>query len=221
MPIQKETLQFLKDLKKNNNREWFNKNKNKYVAANENFLDFVQDLIGLIAAFDKSVKGLEPKDTVFRIYRDVRFSKDKSPYKTHFGTVLSGKDDDCNIAGYYFHFEPGASFLAGGSHMTEPAKLKAIRQELSYNGKEFLRIISDKTFKKNFEIHGEKLKNVPPGYDKEDPMADYLKFKELIISHHVDDKQILEPGFAKYCTGIFKSMVPFNSFINDAVAETV
>src|ERR1051326_8450451 len=109
MTIKKETLRFLKDLGKNNDRDWFNKNKDKFVAANENFTGFVQGVISEVSKFDRSVAGLDAKKCVFRIYRDTRFSKDKSPYKTHFGATLMGKGKGCGIAGYYFHLQPGNS----------------------------------------------------------------------------------------------------------------
>lgn len=215
--IKKETLQFLKDLKFHNDRDWFNKNKEKFISANENFIQFTQELIDRVASFDKSLAGLDAKDAVFRIYRDIRFSKDKSPYKTFFGAHLKGREKNGGIAGYYFHFEPGNSFLAGGVHMAEPQNLKAIREEISDNGKIFLKIINDKNFKDNFKIEGEKLTKVPQGFDKEDPMAEFLKYKELMIHHAVKDKAILATDFASYCSKIFKAMVPFNKFLNDPV----
>ncbi|MFZ1081723.1 MAG: DUF2461 domain-containing protein [Candidatus Kryptoniota bacterium] len=214
MTIKKETLQFLETLAENNNRDWFNDNKDKYVSANENFIQFVQTLIDEVAKFDKSVAGLDAKNSVFRIYRDIRFAKDKSPYKTHFGATLLGKENLCGNAGYYFHLQPGNSFLAGGVHMTEPKHLKAIRGEISRNGKAFLRIIGAKQFKSNFVIEGEQLAKIPKGLDKADPMGEYLKYKELMIRHEVDDKRILSKDFASYCSKVFKAMVPFNSFIN-------
>lgn len=154
---------------------------------------------------------------MFRIYRDTRFAKDKSPYKTHFGATLLGKGTRCGIAGYYLHLEPGSSFLAGGVHMTEPENLKAIRENISDKGKEFSKIIGSKSFKDNFKIVGEKLAKVPLGFDKEDPMGEYLKFKELMIHHSVSDKEILSDNFTSYCVKIFKAMVPFNSFVNEPV----
>jgi uncharacterized protein (TIGR02453 family) len=217
MAIKKDTLQFLKDLEKNNDREWFNRNKDEFNLANKNFVEFVQELIDEVAKFDKSIVGLDAKNSVFRIYRDTRFSKDKSPYKTHFGATLMGKGNGCGIAGYYLHLQPGSSFLAGGVHMTEPKNLNAIREEISNNGKDFLKIINNKNFKSNFTIEGEKLANIPRGFDKDDPMNDYLKYKELMIRHSIDDKKIISADFASYCSKIFKTMVPFNSFVNTPV----
>jgi uncharacterized protein (TIGR02453 family) len=215
--IKKATVQFLKDLKKNNDREWFNTNKEKFIAANDNFMQFVQGLINEVIKFDKTVTGLEAKNCVFRIYRDTRFSKDKTPYKTHFGATLLGKGTGCGIAGYYFHLEPGSSFLAGGVHMTEPPNLKAIREEISSNGKTFLKIINDKSFKDNFKIEGEKLAKLPQGFGKDDPMGDYLKYKELMIRHSLSDRDILDEDFTSNCVKVFKAMVPFNKFVNEPV----
>jgi uncharacterized protein (TIGR02453 family) len=214
MTIQKDTFQFLKDIKKHNDRDWFAKNKDRYVAANDDFIQFVQTLIDQIGKFDKAIAGADAKQAVFRIYKDIRFSKDKTPYKTHFGAALNGKGSGCANAGYYFHLQPGNTFLVGGVHMTDPDFLKMIREEISDNGKEFLKIINSKSFKSNFRLEGEKLVNVPRGFDKEDPMADYLKYKELMIMHDVSDKEVLSDKFSSYCVKIFKEMVPFNSFLN-------
>jgi uncharacterized protein (TIGR02453 family) len=217
MKIQKETLRFLGDLKRNNNREWFNGHKDAYLSANENFIAFVQSLIDEVAKFDDAVAGLDAKQCVFRIYRDTRFSKIKLPYKTHFAATLMGKGTGCAVAGYYVHMEPGESFLAGGVHMTEPKNLNAIRDKISADGKQFLRIIGNESFKNNFTILGEKLQRVPAGFQKDDPMGEFLKYKELMVRHSVDDKSILSDGFIAYCSRIFKAMVPFNSFVNQAV----
>jgi len=214
--IEKETLQFLRALKKNNAREWFNNNKDRFVAAYENFTQFAQTLIDETAKFDKSATGIDAKDAVFRIYRDVRFSKDKSPYKTHFGAVLTGRGKGF-LAGYYLHLEPGNSFLAGGVHMTEPENMKAIRARISAEGKKFLKIINDKNFKKTFTLEGDRLVRVPQGFDKEDPMAEYLKYKDLTLIHSLDDKKMLSDDLVPYCAKIFKAMVPFNRFLNEAV----
>ena len=186
-------------------------------SANENFIEFVQALTDEVSKFDKTVLGLDAKNSVFRIYRDVRFSKDKSPYKTFFGATLMGKEKSCGIAGYYFHLEPGNSFLAGGVHMTEPQNLKAIREEISDKGKTFLKIINDKNFKDNFKIEGEKLAKFPQGFDKEDPMAEFLKYKELMIHHAVADSEVVSGSFLSDCIKVCKAMVPFNRFVNEPV----
>lgn len=213
--IHKDTLQFLAKLKDNNDRDWFNKNKDRFIAANENFILFIQTLINEIGRFDKAVVGMDAKKTVFRIYRDTRFAKDKSPYKINFGaSLMMGPAKGSGLAGYYFHLQPGGSFLAGGVHLPEPAALKAIRQEISHNGEAFSKIISDKNFKDKFELAGERLSKVPPGFEKDNPMAAYLKLKELLVMHPLDDAIVLSDDLTMYSTGVFKLMVPFNSFLN-------
>ncbi len=215
--IKKDTVQFLRDVRKNNDREWFNKNKARFVTAHDDFVQFVQSLIEKVASFDKSVSGLDAKDSVFRIYRDIRFSRDKSPYKTHFGAVLHGKGTQCGVAGYYVHLEPGNVFLAGGVHMPEPGHLKAIRRALSKNGTAFLKIIQEAKFRKLFTLEGERLVKVPQGFDNGDPMAEFLKYKDLFIRHSMNDKDVLSTRFATSCSNVFKAMVPFNTFLNTAI----
>ena len=216
--IQKSTLDFLKDLRKHNDREWFQANKGRYQDALGNFTALVGDLIDKIGAFDASVKKLSPEKCIFRIYRDTRFAKDKSPYKTHFGAHIIGDDKNCGKAGYYIHLEPGGSFLAGGVHMPEPDRLRGIREDISGRGKFFLKIVGEKEFKKNFgEVQGEKLSTRPKGFEKGDPMLSYLQFKDLIVRHEVDDKTLMKGDFTAQSTKIFRSMVPFNEFLNRSV----
>jgi len=218
--IKKETLQFLKKLKRNNNREWFNSNKELYLAAHENFLDFTQALIDGISIFDKSVLGVQAKKCVFRIYRDIRFSKNKSPYKINFGAAISSADGRNLLGGYYLHISPEGSFLAGGAYKPQSEQLLAIRQEVSSNADDFKKIINNKTFKKNFgEISGDKLSSAPKGFDKNDPMLEYLKLKDFVMMHYIDEKTVLSNNFINYCVRIYKSMVPFNKFINEPIKE--
>jgi uncharacterized protein (TIGR02453 family) len=217
--IKKETVQFLKDLKKHNDRDWFNKNKKRYEDAAADWLNLVGAFIEGLSSFDKALAKakLQPKECVFRIYRDVRFSKDKSPYKTNFAAKFMTDRGNWAAPGYYIHFSPDESFLAGGAHMCEPKELQALREEISLNAGAFKKIIGDKTFKQNFKIEGEKLANVPRGFDKADPMAEYLKHKEMIIMHHFDEKDILSPKFSDYSIKIYKTMVPFNDFVRKPI----
>jgi uncharacterized protein (TIGR02453 family) len=218
--IHPETIKFLKQLKKNNNRDWFNANKSVYLSAYENFLNFTQALINGISTFDRSVAGLEPKKCVFRIYRDTRFSKDKSPYKTNFGASINSGGNKTGAGGYYLHISPEGSLLAGGAYMPMPNELLAIRQEISSNGDEFKKIISNKTFKKNFgEISADKLSSAPKGFDKNDPMIEYVKLKSFVMMHDLDEKTVLSSNFVNYCVGIFKTMVPFNKFISEPLLD--
>lgn len=212
--LNKETLKFLRDLTKNNNREWFNENKEKYTAAHENVLSFVEAIIAEIAEFDEEIGRTDAKKSLFRIYRDVRFSKDKSPYKTNFGAGL-GMGKGSKISGYYLHIEPGKSFLAGGVYHPEVSVLKEIRKEISENGEEFLQILTEKNFKKNFKelSADDKLVKVPQGFEKENPMAEYLKHKSFVVTYPLDDKDLLDENAAKNISEIFRSIQPLNRFL--------
>jgi len=212
--MQSSTLQFLRKLEKNNNREWFNENKTLYQEAQQDVISFVEKLIEEMADFDEEMGKLEAKKSVFRIYRDTRFSKDKTPYKTNFGAGL-GMGKGNKISGYYLHIEPGKSFLAGGVYKPEPSVLKTIRQEISAFGDEFLEILERDEFRNYFRGLSveDKLKKVPQGFEKDDKMAEYLKLKHFIVTHPVSDEQLLSENAVKEFTKIFKAMKPLNDFL--------
>ncbi|SKB59770.1 TIGR02453 family protein [Soonwooa buanensis] len=217
--IKTTTLNFLSKLEINNNRDWFNENKNLYVEAQQNFITVVDDIIQGISNFDSSVQKLEAKSCVFRIYKDTRFSKDKTPYKTNMGASLAEKGTKTlSHAGYYIHLQPGQSFLAGGVYMTETANLKLLRQKISGESEEFLNILNNKSFKKNLELRGDRLVKAPQGFDKEDPMADYLKYKQFTVFHQLTDEEVLDKNFVGKAVKIFKEIYPFNQFLNEALA---
>ncbi|MBC8172693.1 MAG: DUF2461 domain-containing protein [Chitinophagales bacterium] len=217
--MEKSTLQFLKDLKANNNKEWFDINRKVYESAKKNFLDFTTEVIKKIEKFDKEIQGIDPKKTLFRINRDIRFSKDKSPYKTNMGASISkgGKLD--MSAGYYFHLEPGGAFCAGGSYQPMPPQLTSIRQEIDYNFKEFKKIITSAAYKKYFNDLDvvEKLKTIPKGYSAENPAIEYLKHKSFIVSKTFTDKEVLSATFTDDITYSFKAVRPLISFLNNAM----
>ena len=212
--MQSSTLQFLRNLEKNNNREWFNDNKTLYQEAQQDVISFVEKLIEEMADFDEEMGKLEAKKSVFRIYRDTRFSKDKTPYKTNFGAGL-GMGKGNKISGYYLHIEPGKSFLAGGVYKPEPSVLKTIRQEISAFGDEFKAILEQDEFRNYFRGLSveDKLKKVPQGFEKDDKMAEYLKLKHFIVTHPVSDEQLLSENAVKEFTKIFKAMKPLNDFL--------
>jgi len=212
--MQSSTLQFLRNLEKNNNREWFNENKTLYHEAQQDVISFVEKLIEEMADFDEEMGKLEAKKSVFRIYRDTRFSKDKTPYKTNFGAGL-GMGKGNKISGYYLHIEPGKSFLAGGVYKPEPSVLKTIRQEISAFGDEFKAILEQEEFRNYFRGLSveDKLKKVPQGFEKDDKMAEYLKLKHFIVTHPVSDEQLLSENAVKEFTKIFKAMKPLNDFL--------
>ena len=212
--MQSSTLQFLRNLEKNNNREWFNENKTLYQEAQQDVISFVEKLIEEMADFDEEMGKLEAKKSVFRIYRDTRFSKDKTPYKTNFGAGL-GMGKGNKISGYYLHIEPGKSFLAGGVYKPEPSVLKTIRQEISAFGDEFKAILEQDEFRNYFRGLSveDKLKKVPQGFEKDDKMAEYLKLKHFIVTHPVSDEQLLSENAVREFTKIFKAMKPLNDFL--------
>lgn len=213
-PIHNSTLTFLKNLSRNNNRDWFNEHKEQYVKAKDEVVLFVENLIQEISLFDDEILKIDPKKALFRIYRDTRFSKDKTPYKMHFGVSL-GMGKGNKISGYYMHIEPGKTFLAGGVYQPESAILKEIRKEISANAKDFLNILEEKEFRNNFRGLSveSKLKRVPNGFEKDDPMTEYLKLKNIIVSHPVSDEELLDKNAAKNFAKIFKSIKPLNDFL--------
>lgn len=219
--IEKQTLEFLTDLKKHNDRDWFAKNKHRYEAAYTDWQRFVGELITGLSKFDKNIANakFQPKNCVFRIYRDVRFSKDKSPYKTHLAARFMTRKGKWQVPGYYIHVSPQDTFIGGGVYMCEPVQLQALREEISLNPAKFKKIVSDATFKKLFKLEGDKLVNVPRGFAKDDPMAEYLKHKDVLMMHTPKEKEVLSPKFSDYCVGIFKAMQPLNSFMEKPLAN--
>ncbi|WP_292009646.1 DUF2461 domain-containing protein [Chryseobacterium sp.] len=213
--ISQKTFDFLKKLNKNNNREWFNTNKELYTQAQGNIISFLEDLIQEMGEFDSDLLKIDAKKSLFRIYRDTRFSKDKSPYKTNFGSSL-GMGKGNQKGGYYLHLEPKKSFIAGGIYMPEPSTLKEIRKEISLYGDEFLKVINHKDFKKYFpELDQEsKLVKIPQGFEKDDPMGEYLKLKNFIVVHYLNDEEVMDAQAAHKMSAIYKVMKPLNDFLN-------
>jgi uncharacterized protein (TIGR02453 family) len=213
-------LKFLKDLSKNNNRDWFEKNKPRYTAAKESFEDFVAVLLDDLIEFDDSLAGLNPKKLTFRIYRDVRFSKDKRPYKTNFGAAFSPTGKGMGKPGYYLHLEPGnKSFVAGGLFQPEPDVLSKVRQEIDYNGDALKKIFSDKKFKSLYADFWDedKLKKAPKGYEKDHAYVEWLKLKSFIVTHAISDKEILDKKVNKKVAEMFKRVKPLNDFLRGAL----
>lgn len=222
MAIDKETVSFLKNLEAINNRDWLQANKKEFEKAKDNFAAFTGELIDGISRFDPEVGGLMPDACIFRIYRDIRFSKDKRPYKTNFGAYISPGGRKTNSPGYYIHIQPGGqSFLAGGKHMPESHELLAIRRAVADKTDEFLKIIGDKDFKNFFgELHGEKLKTAPKGFPADHPALEFLKFKSFTVSHALDkDKMLTAPDFPAYVANACKKMKPFIDFLRKALAK--
>jgi uncharacterized protein (TIGR02453 family) len=213
-------LKFLKSISKNNNREWFEKNKPKYLAVKLEFEDFLEHLHKELLKFDDSLDGINPRKLAFRIYRDVRFSKDKRPYKVNMGAGISAHGKMEQEPGYYIHIEPGKSFVAGGMYMPDSEKLAKIRQEIDYNTKGFQKILTDKKFKKLFPALGDfdKLKTAPKGYPKDHPNIDLLKYKSYIVSHNFTDVELANKNFVKKVAEACHTVMALNDFLKAAIS---
>lgn len=221
--IQKSTLKFLAELKKNNHKPWFDANRTAYDEAKKDFAAFIQAVLDGLSKTDPSIAHLIAKDCMFRINRDVRFSKDKSPYKTNMGAFMNKGGKKAMTAGYYFHMEPGGSFAGGGLYMPMPEQLKKVRQELDYNFSDFKKIV----FSKKFEsVYGSLdrdseylLSRVPKGYEPDNPAADYLKLKSFVATYQLKDAQLTSPTLVKETIAGFKALQPLLEFLNTALEE--
>lgn len=219
--IKTETLAFIADVAANNNREWFAENKERYEVAKTDVLAFVDQLIPQLAAVDPEFSiDTQSKKCLMRIYRDVRFSKNKDPYKTNFGISFAVKGKGVNEPGYYLHIQPGACFFAAGFWMPEAADLKKIREEIDYNTSELLDIINAKSFKGIYQLSQEdKLKKAPKGYDVDHPQIELLKLKSFTVSLPIEDQEFLKPGIVNKLKTAFESVYPFIVFLRKAVDQ--
>ncbi|MBL0741564.1 DUF2461 domain-containing protein [Chryseolinea lacunae] len=215
------TLKFLKDIRKNNNREWFEKKKPHYLELKADFDVFVAELLNAIIPYDASLQGLDPKKLSFRIYRDVRFSKDKTPYKTNMSVALSSTGKGMGTPGYYFQLEPGnKSFVAVGLFQPIPENLAKIRQEIDYTGETLGKIVNDKKFKSVFGKFWDEdaLKTVPKGYAKDHPHIEWLKLKSFIVTHEFTDSEVLDKKFLKKLVDTMRAAKPLNDYLKEAIS---
>jgi len=211
-------LAFLKELEQNNTREWFHANKGFYDEAKLEVEKLVNILIPGVARFDPTVKFISAKECMFRIFRDIRFSKDKAPYKTNFGAWITNSGRKSCGPGYYIHIQPGESFLAAGVYMPDPGKLKKIRQEIFFNIAEFKAILEGKELKKYIKGVDEmdRLKRPPKDFPADFPDIEILKNKHFTISCSLSEKQLLEPTFPEFSLKVYQAMYPFNAFLSRA-----
>jgi uncharacterized protein (TIGR02453 family) len=216
--LEPQTLKFLSQLKKNNNKPWLDAHRAQYEAAKIDFSNFIQLVIDAVQKSDTTVTGLTAKDCQFRINRDVRFSKDKRPYKENFGAFICRGGKKSIYAGYYFHLAPGNSFIGGGLWHSEPANLKKVRQEIDYNWEEFSSIIKNKNFKKIYSdlYKGEdvSLSRMPKGYEEDNAAIDYLKLKSLIAETKIADEDLTKAALHKKTVVAFEALQPLLNFIN-------
>ena len=220
--IKTATLRFLRQLAKNNDKSWFDAHRPAYEDARDDFLLFVTELLKNLTEKDPPLSDLVPKSCVFRINRDVRFSKNKSPYKTHFGAYLCKGGKKSNLAGYYFHLEPGAAFLGGGLWMPEAPSLAKVRQEIDYCLEEFQSIVRSKDFRNTFggleQAHI--LTRLPKGYEPGNPAEDYLRLKSFTAVRPMSDEELTSPKSAVQAAKHLSRLTPLVGFLNRAVEDT-
>jgi len=213
-------FQFLKELSLNNNREWFNEHKGDYLKAQIEFENLLTAIIDRIALFDEDIKGIQAKDCTYRIYRDTRFSPDKTPYKVHFGGYINAKGKKSEHCGYYVHLQLGNCLLAGGSLCPPPNILKALRQSVYDNIDEYLSIVEDPAFKKYFPVIGDNfLKTAPKGFPKDFEHIDYLKCKEFTCTCQVPDEFFSDKNMLANVSDIFMQLKRFSDFTNYTIDE--
>lgn len=216
--LPKGIFDFLVQLSINNNKEWFQENKPMYQKAKVDFEEYINNLIGIVHSIDDSIGHPNAKDCMFRIFRDVRFSKNKLPYKNNFGAYMALGGRKSPYAGYYIHIEPDNSFVGGGIYSPQPAELKAIRTSIIENPDEFKSIIEAPKFNELYpEIYGEQLKTAPKGFDKNDPNISLVRHKSYAVVHKLTDKQVLSNNLNTIIKDLFTTMKPFNVFLNEAL----
>lgn len=220
--LTQQAIDFIADLKANNTTEWMHANKKRYENYKKDYQSFVGSILAQMKPLDKALEPLEIKNCTFRINRDIRFSKDKTPYKTHISVWLSTDKNRKNAPGYYLHIENGTSFLAGGMYNPEPNELKKVRKEIEFFHDDLNKILNQETFKKEFvnlsHDEGSKLKRAPKDFDPEHPAIELLKLKSFTASQKLDYKSILKPDFAKTIAQKLIVLKPLNDFLNRALS---
>ena len=212
------TLEFLHDLKENNNREWFEANKKRYQKVKSEYLNLAEALVSEMKKYDASLEMLAGKDCIFRINRDIRFSSDKSPYKTNLGIALHPGGKKSMLAAYYLHIELGQCFVGGGLWMPEAPALAKVRKEIHYFYPDLKNIIENKNFSESYgdlDIEpGAKLSRPPKGYLQDDPAIEYLKLKSFTASAKISDSLITSDNLIPTVIKYFRNIKPFLHFLN-------
>jgi uncharacterized protein (TIGR02453 family) len=214
-------IPFLRELSQNNHREWFETHRKEYELAKTELLELVSGLIGEIATFDQTIQHLDPKKCIFRINRDVRFSKDKSPYKQYMSAFFSKDGKSSQFGGYYIHFEPENCFVGGGVYSPPPEVQQAIRREIYFNSTEFVDIIERESFKKTFgTLQYDKYFRVPKGFPADFEFGELLKYKHYVASCPLPDNIVQNSDIQQFAVGIFKKLYPLNQFLNCAIMNS-
>jgi uncharacterized protein (TIGR02453 family) len=219
--LQNTTIKFLKDLAMNNNKPWFEDHRSVFESAKKDFENFIENILKSYAPKDEDLATLQVKECLFRINRDVRFAKDKSPYKNNMGASINRGGKKSIFAGYYIHCQPGKSFVGGGLWMPMPPETKKIRQEIDYCLDEFKGIVTSKKFKSIYreldKSEAFALVNIPKGYEKENPASEYLKLKSWIATRPLTDAELTSKDLSKKVIDAFNTLQPLVKFINRAI----
>jgi uncharacterized protein (TIGR02453 family) len=217
--IEKQTLEFLSELKSNNNKEWFDRNRVRYERARKDYGSYVTAILEALSDFDPTIRGLGVQSCTYRINRDIRFTEDKTPYKTHLGAfiVKGGKRFGDRYAGYYIHVEPdGNSMIAGGAYMPPMPWLREIRGKIDTDGNRLIEIINDREFVDFYgSIEGEKLKGAPRGFTTDHPHIGLLRMKSFLVTRMIPDSTIISTEGFELVIKASRLMKPLNDFLND------
>ncbi len=214
--LKKENFLFLKKLSGNNNREWFNDHKEQYTKVHDNLVCFAECLLDEMNKHDK-IETPSGKKGLHRIYRDIRFSKDKTPYHTHWGGGFRRATQQLR-GGYYFHLSPGNSFAAGGFWGPNTDDMKRIREDIDLNYEDWQKIFNDKTFVKTFgSLKGEQLSSAPRGYAKDHPAIGLLKYKQFLLIHPFSDEEVMQPDFVSKLNEVYRKMRPFFNYMSEVL----
>lgn len=220
--MKRDTLEFIKELAVNNNREWFQENKARYESAKADVMSLTANMIKRIGAWDEEIRFLDAKECLFRIFRDVRFSPDKAPYKRHFGTYIAKNGGHRSIySGYYIHIEPGNCMLSGGLWCPDSETVKKMRSIIDADWEELKEIVEDKQFRKFFGTQlvsiNPPLKRMPRGYDENHPAAEWLRMKELLASWHFEDEILFAEDFEERLEEGCKALCKFSKWCNSVL----
>ena len=214
--IAEPTFVFLRKLEANNNREWFTENRALYDAARANFVEFCDEVLQEVKTFEPTFYDTQIKDCIFRINRDVRFSKNKSPYKTHLSAAFGKGGRNSGKIDYYFHLQNEESFIGGGLWQPTTEQLAKFRQEIDYAPDTLKEIILSEDFKKHFPlIYGEKLKRAPKGYAEDHPDIELLRYKEMFFWKKFSNEEIKSPGFKADLLHHMKVLKPYLDYLNE------
>ncbi len=212
----KSTFDFLNALTKNNNRDWFQKNKDQYLVAHQHMIAFTDALLSRMRKHD-NIENLSGKDSLFRIYRDTRFSKDKTPYKIYWAGSFKRATKKLR-GGYYFQIQPGASFVAGGFFSPEPMDLLRIRKDIDLNFSDWRKLLSNNKITNTFgKLKGEKIATAPKGFSKDNPAIELLKHKQFYFERIFSNKEVLAPGFHKELSQTFKNLRPYFDYMSEVL----